>query len=177
VCSVCHSVARLVFFPSFLITHHPSLQTWRLSSAASSTDVKELIPEFFFFPEFLVNLNRFDMGLKQNEVRIDHVKLPPWANGDAHLFIRKQREALECPFVSQNLHHWIDLVFGDKQTGDAAAAAKNLFHPLTYEGADIASSDGMVTHDHGCDAVVLVEDVVADVICGRVKVVGGHNLK
>ena len=30
--------------------------TYRLSSFASTTDVKELIPEFFFFPEFLCNL-------------------------------------------------------------------------------------------------------------------------
>lgn len=29
--------------------------TWRLSSFESMTDVKELIPEFFYLPEFLVN--------------------------------------------------------------------------------------------------------------------------
>lgn len=29
--------------------------TWRLSSYESMTDVKELIPEFFYLPEFLVN--------------------------------------------------------------------------------------------------------------------------
>ena len=29
--------------------------TWRLSSFESATDVKELIPEFFFLPEFLEN--------------------------------------------------------------------------------------------------------------------------
>ena len=29
--------------------------TWWLSSSESATDVKELIPEFFFLPEFLVN--------------------------------------------------------------------------------------------------------------------------
>jgi hypothetical protein len=25
-------------------------------------DVKELIPEFFYFPEFLINCNNFDLG-------------------------------------------------------------------------------------------------------------------
>ena len=37
--------------------------------------------------------------------------LPPWANS-AEEFIRIQREALESDYVSQNLHHWIDLIFG-----------------------------------------------------------------
>ena len=32
--------------------------TWLLSSSESATDVKELIPEFFYFPEFLVNQER-----------------------------------------------------------------------------------------------------------------------
>ena len=36
--------------------------------------------------------------------------------------------------VSANLHHWLDLVFGTKQQGERAAAADNVFHPLTYHG-------------------------------------------
>ena len=32
--------------------------TWWLSSSESTTDVKELIPEFFFLPEFLINTER-----------------------------------------------------------------------------------------------------------------------
>ena len=34
---------------------HNIATTWWLSSSESATDVKELIPEFFYFPEFLVN--------------------------------------------------------------------------------------------------------------------------
>lgn len=36
-------------------TFHSMNTTWRLSSYESMTDVKELIPEFFYLPEFLVN--------------------------------------------------------------------------------------------------------------------------
>ncbi len=36
-------------------TFHSMATTWRLSSFESATDVKELIPEFFFLPEFLEN--------------------------------------------------------------------------------------------------------------------------
>lgn len=60
--------------------------------------------------------------------------LPPWAS-DEDDFIQKHRSALESEFVSQNLHQWVDLIFGCKQRGEAAVKADNVFHPLTYEGA------------------------------------------
>jgi hypothetical protein len=40
-------------------------------------------------------------------------------------FIRKCREALECPYVSDNIHDWIDLIFGYKQQGEEAWKANN----------------------------------------------------
>lgn len=49
--------------------------------------------------------------------QVGDVLLPPWAKGSAREFIRKHREALESDYVSENLHHWIDLIFGYKQRG------------------------------------------------------------
>ena len=39
--------------------------------------------------------------------------------------IEKFRQALESEYVSNNLHHWIDLIFGYKQRGEEAIAANN----------------------------------------------------
>ena len=47
---------------------------------------------------------------------------------------RIMNKALESEYVSKNLHHWIDLIFGCKQRGAEARKASNLFHPYTYEG-------------------------------------------
>ncbi|KAL9450104.1 hypothetical protein AB3S75_011937 [Citrus x aurantiifolia] len=102
---------------------------------SNTSDVKELIPEFFYLPEFLVNSNSYHLGVKQDGEPIGDVSLPPWAKGSPEVFINKNREALESEYVSSNLHHWIDLVFGYKQRGKPAVEAANIFYYLTYEGA------------------------------------------
>jgi hypothetical protein len=98
------------------------------------SDVKELIPEFYYLPEMFVNVNGVEFGVKQSSgTAIDDCGLPPWA-ADAFDFVHKNRAALESEHVSKNLHKWIDLVFGCKQRGPAAVRANNVFYYLTYEG-------------------------------------------
>ncbi|XP_028280142.1 lysosomal-trafficking regulator isoform X9 [Parambassis ranga] len=125
-------------------TFHSMNTTWRLSSYESMTDVKELIPEFFYLPEFLVNREGFDFGVRQNGERVNHVNLPPWARNDPRLFILIHRQALESEQVSQTLCQWIDLVFGLKQKGKAAVQAINVFHPATYFGMDVSAVEDPV---------------------------------
>ena len=115
-------------------------EAWKSASAGSMSDVRELIPEFFFLPEFLSNLNGYNFGVRSNGQKTDNVVLPPWAKGDPHIFIAKHREALESPYVSKHLHQWIDLVFGFKQRGEAAVEAVNVFHYLSYPGAEDVDS-------------------------------------
>ena len=69
------------------------------------------MPEFFYMPEFLANMSHFDFGTMQNGTTVGHVRLPPWA-ASADEFIRINRQALESEITSENLHHWIDLIFG-----------------------------------------------------------------
>jgi hypothetical protein len=98
-------------------------------------DFRELIPEFFTMPDFLVNHNDFDLGVAGADEPINDVILPPWAHGSAHEFIEIHRQALESPFVSSHLHEWINLIFGYKQTGPAAVEAKNTFHRSCYQNS------------------------------------------
>ncbi|CAG4982102.1 unnamed protein product [Parnassius apollo] len=121
---------------------HSIKEAWNSASRHNMADVKELIPEFFYLPEFLVNSNNFDLGCKQSGVALGDVVLPAWARGDPREFIRAHRAALECDYVSHRLHHWIDLVFGYKQQGQPAVEACNVFHHLFYEGnVDIYNID------------------------------------
>ena len=55
-------------------------------------------------------------------------------SGKPEEFIIKHREALESKYVSDNIHLWIDLIFGYKQKGEKALKAHNLYQFLTYEG-------------------------------------------
>lgn len=111
-------------------------KAWLSASKENMTDVRELTPEFFYLPEFLVNMNGYDFGQKQgSNESVNDVVLPPWAKGDPHIFIAKHREALESPYVSQHLQGWVDLIFGYKQRGEAALEATNVFHHLSYQGA------------------------------------------
>ena len=96
------------------------------------TNVKELIPEFFMEDQagFLQNTMKLDLGVRVNGKQVDDVKLPTWAT-DAADFLAKHRQALESTHVSNNLHHWIDLIFGCRQN---SIDDNNVYHPYSYEG-------------------------------------------
>jgi WD40 repeat protein len=101
----------------------------------STSDVKELIPEMFTCPEIFLNTNNFQFGKTQKDFPVDNVKLPPWANDSPYEFVRLNKLALESEYVSNHLHHWIDLIFGYKQRGPESIKANNVFHFLSYEGS------------------------------------------
>jgi hypothetical protein len=66
------------------------------SISGITSDFQELIPEFFTFPEFLLNADGFDLG--------NDVIFPPWAHNSPHEFIHMHREALKSEFVSAHLN-------------------------------------------------------------------------
>ncbi|XP_060090674.1 neurobeachin isoform X5 [Heteronotia binoei] len=108
-------------------------RSWR-NSQRDTSDVKELIPEFYYLPEMFVNSNGYSLGVREDDVVVNDVELPPWAKKPED-FVRINRMALESEFVSCQLHQWIDLIFGYKQRGPEAVRALNVFHYMTYEGS------------------------------------------
>ncbi|CAM9528017.1 unnamed protein product [Lampetra planeri] len=121
-------------------------RAWR-NSQRDTSDVKELIPEFFYLPEMFTNSNDYNLGVTDAGVAVCDVVLPPWAKTGEE-FVRINRAALESEIVSCQLHQWVDLIFGYKQRGPEAIRAMNVFYYLTYEGAvNMASIRDRVTRE------------------------------
>lgn len=107
-------------------------ETWKMVTTHMN-DFRELIPEFFYCPQFLRNENNFDLGKVDNK-EVGDVILPPWAKSPLD-FVYKMRQALESDFVSLNLHSWIDLIWGVNANGEGAEKSFNTFDPNMYESA------------------------------------------
>lgn len=78
----------------------------------------ECIPEFYCDPQIFYSLHS---GMTD-------LAVPPWA-GSPEEFIKLHRDALESERVSYQIHHWIDITFGYKMSGQAAVSAKNVMLP------------------------------------------------
>jgi hypothetical protein len=102
-------------------------------------DYRELIPEFFFDPELLLNPNGFDLGEVHGR-SISEVELPPWADS-AMAFVYLNRKALESEHVSKHIHHWIDLTFGYTQKGEEAKLANNQYKYEIYDDVWLTETD------------------------------------
>ncbi|XP_055586010.1 neurobeachin isoform X10 [Uranotaenia lowii] len=112
-----------------------------------TSDVKELIPEWYFLPEMFYNSSDYRLGRREDGNIVSDVELPPWAKTPEE-FVRINRMALESEFVSCQLHQWIDLIFGYKQRGPEAMRATNVFYYLTYEGSvDLDTISDPVTRE------------------------------
>ena len=73
--------------------------------------IYELIPEIYFLPENLLNLNK--ISFKNKEINnFSDVELPEKNNYE---FVYKLIKELESKNVSNVLNNWIDLIFGVKQ--------------------------------------------------------------
>ena len=111
--------------------------SWK-SCVGTSPDFRELIPEFYSMPDFLVNSEHYPLG-----DGVDDVELPAWSSNPTE-FICINRNALESDIASRSLHLWIDLIFGCKQQ---SYEARNLFHPYT-ESRSLQTSDEPAVVEH-----------------------------
>ena len=112
-----------------------------LSSINVKGNAKELIPEFFYFPEIFRNINYLDLGtleIKDSKTnllkkrKIDDVILPLWCDNNPEKFISKLRELFEKNEIQIN--KWVNLIFGYAQKGEQALKIKNIYMPFCYQG-------------------------------------------
>ena len=108
------------------------------NSITQKTDVRELIPEFFYLPEMFLNINQLNMGVQENGEKVNDVLTP--CQNNPYEFIIAMKNALESEYVSKNLQCWMDLIFGYKAKGKEAENANNLYTEASYqEDVNIAS--------------------------------------
>ena len=107
------------------------------NSISQTTDVKEIIPEFFYLPEMFLNINDLNMGITDKGNLINDVITP--CNNNPYDFIMTMRSVLENDVISYSIKNWADLVFGYKSRGKEAEAALNLYTEASYqESVDIS---------------------------------------
>ena len=110
------------------------------------SDLRELIPEFFYLPEMFMNINSFDFGKKIDKQPIDNVIMPLLVeNGKeinrpdkideknenedilkCFLFIESIKNKLE-KVKNDKLNSWFDLIFGDHQRYKTKQKDKNQY--------------------------------------------------
>ena len=101
------------------------------NSTTQKTDVRELIPEFFYLPEMFLNINLLNLGVLEDGTTVNDVLTP--CDNNPYDFIITMRKVLESEKLSRNLQNWIDLIFGYKARGKEAEAARNLFTDASYQ--------------------------------------------
>ena len=113
---ICYFILDLTLFQIIFYRLFHSVKDAWTNCQRDTSDVKELVPEFYCLPEMFVNMNGYKLGKLEDGRELGNVELPPWA-ATPHEFVRINRQALESEFVSCQIHQWIDLIFGYKQKG------------------------------------------------------------
>ena len=88
-----------------------SINSMMLNTLSQRADLRELIPEMFYFPPLFSNMNNVELGKLRDGSNIDNVYVKD-KNEDKigkYIFLKHMKNNLEA---EQNLNQWIDLIFG-----------------------------------------------------------------
>ena len=101
------------------------------NSISQKTDVRELIPEFFYLPEMFLNINDINLGKQEDNSIVDSVLTP--CNNNPYSFIEIMKRIFENERIGSYINNWVDLIFGYKSRGKEAEIAKNIFTENSYQ--------------------------------------------
>ena len=120
-----------------------SIETCLYLASHLKSDIRELIPEFFYFPEMMFNLNKLDFKKRSNGSIIDNVSMPSdftKLNKSENYAIFKYIEFmcywLEKEAELHKIFDWIKLIFGTKQRYKNNRRKDLLFRPESYISFD-----------------------------------------
>ena len=110
------------------------------NSTTQKTDVRELIPEFFFLPEMFLNINKLNLGVLDDGTEVNDVKTP--CHNNPYEFILIMKTVLESDKISYSINNWIDLIFGYKARGKEAELSNNIYTEASYqENVDLSKKN------------------------------------
>ena len=94
-----------------------SISSSMYSTLSQRTDLRELIPEMFYFSSLFSNINELNLGKLRNGEKLDNVYIKnKKENISAKFnFMKNMKNKLE---MEPNLNQWIDLIFGVKKEFD-----------------------------------------------------------
>ena len=111
-----------------------SLEATFNNIAKQKSDIRELIPEFYYLPEMFLNINCINFFARANKEKVDNVimiknlqndKLKSNENNN-FIFVDYMKHKLE--HLNDNLKNWVKLIFGEYQR----YPKKNKNHKIKY---------------------------------------------
>ena len=106
-------------------------------------DNRELIPDFFCYFDFLLNLNCSFLGqVNDQSINDDFISNIEDSNKydntlSSYVYtLYRDKKLLNTTFISKSIHEWVDIIFGKNQLpedDDALAESCNIYNKLSYE--------------------------------------------
>ena len=90
-----------------------SIKSTLFNNLTQKSDLRELIPEMFYFPPLFDNQNKIQLKKISNGEEIDIVNIEKFHEGNVryYIFLKDMRKYLE----EEKINSWIDLIFGVKK--------------------------------------------------------------
>ena len=118
--------------------------------SCKNTDLREVIPEFYYLPEMFLNINKINFKKKNGDIQIDNVDIPKDIlennnneNG-CFKFIEYMRNFLEKKYLE--IFNWINLIFGNKQKYNNKNKLDQYFRSETYFTFDKEDDDKLKSY-------------------------------